>query len=126
MLQNKMQKPPKGKVLSGRPGCPKTCVNPAHAVLTTRKEVNVRLASNPTDAMILASIINGENGRARLAKITAETAAVIRDSVGSQAEIAARYGISKSLVGLIKRGQCWRTNKPLAANASVFSWKGAA
>jgi hypothetical protein len=41
-------------------------------------------------------------------KLTAEQVKSIRSEVGLQREIAARYGVSHSLIGMIRSGRIWR------------------
>lgn len=63
-----------------------SCVNPSHLEPVTRK-INSR--------------------RSSLAKLTEEDAARIRESSESHTVVAARYGVSASLVSMIRSGKRW-------------------
>ena len=84
------------------------CVNPEHLMLVTRQRLQQLLArertyhTNPLRMQKLAT-------RARAhAKLNHDLVAEIREAVGPQREIAARYGVSQATVSAIKRGKTWR------------------
>lgn len=73
------------------------CVNPSHIFLGTNAE-------NTADKV-------RKNRQARVRgyfKLSADQALMIREHKGTQREIAERFGISRSQVGNIKRGDHWK------------------
>ena len=105
--------------------CNVLCVSPAHAML-----------GSLADAMRASEVRDGwkrvgyrAKAAARItavsAKLTAQQASEIRDSVGCRKAVAEKYGISPSQVTNIRNGTCWRAGA-VATNSSVFAWRGAA
>lgn len=75
------------------------CVNPDHLSVGTFDD-------NMADMVDKERQAHGvKNGRA---KLTAEQVREIRSAVGTHTEIAARYGVTRSLVSLIRSGRIWR------------------
>lgn len=76
------------------------CVNPDHLFVGTFDDNMADMVSKKRQA-------HGErNGHA---KLTAEQVRKIRTEVGLQREIAARYGVTYSLVGMIRSGRIWKS-----------------
>lgn len=86
----------------------KLCVNPAHMKPTTISEVGKIAArrgafsSHQRAASIAASRRSGR------AKITEAIASEIRASLDPETTLAQRYGVNRSLIGRIRRGDAWR------------------
>lgn len=80
------------------PGCPRRCMNYRHLRWGTRKE-------NALDAVRDGVVRRGENHGGH--KLTEAEVLAIRSSSGTQQSIAATYGVSRRLVGLIRSGQAW-------------------
>ena len=72
------------------------CCNPDHLFLGTH-DINAK----DRDA-------KGRNNFLGNAKLTADQAAEIRGAVGTQWEIARRFGVTQSSVSLIKLGKIWK------------------
>jgi hypothetical protein len=49
--------------------------------------------------------------RSPTAKLTPELARQIREAQGIHAEIAAQFGVSPTLVGLVRQGRAWPTGE---------------
>jgi hypothetical protein len=95
------------------------CVNPAHLFLGT-------VADNNADMVAKGRQAQGDKHGSRLyperyargerhgrSKLTAKQVCAIREALGSQRSIAARFGISQRQVGRIRRGTTWPTSYPL-------------
>ena len=83
------------------------CLNFAHMFQSSTQAVAKKAAkrgawSSPVRAAKIA------NARRGTMKLDAEKAAAIRNSEDSGPVLAARYGVNRSLVNNIKRGQAWR------------------
>lgn len=76
-----------------------SCVNPAHLFLGTVRD-------NLADMRRKGRAAVGE--RHGMAKLTKQQALEIRMSQGSEAQVAAKYGVSRTRVGFIRRGQNWK------------------
>ena len=75
------------------------CVNPHHLFLGT-------IADNNADKVAKGRSSSGEqNG---MAKLTEADVRVIRCAPGLHREIAERFGVSRGLVGMIRRRDIWR------------------
>ncbi len=74
------------------------CVEPSHLFLGTA-------AANNLDAKTKGRNARGE--RVGGAKLSEQDVALIRQEFGSHKQIAAKYGVSATLVGLIKRRIVW-------------------
>jgi hypothetical protein len=84
------------------------CVNPEHQKALTESQKMRRAAkrgafSNPDRGRKIA-----ETRRRTHAKLTPEQAQAIRDSDESGPVLSARYGIDRSRVNAIKRGDAWK------------------
>lgn len=91
---------PAGLLICHRCDVP-SCINPDHLFLGTN-------AANMADmvAKERQAAKSGElNGNA---KLSASQAAEIRAATGTLTDVAARFGISKSMVSLIRRGEAWK------------------
>ena len=85
----------------------KKCINPQHMLALTESQKGKRAAargafSNPARGKKIA------DGRRKTGKLTMEQAMEIRMSEESGPTLAARFGINRSLVGCIKRGERWK------------------
>lgn len=91
------------------------CVNPEHVAPATRRAVQRRTTAEVGyQSTLLYRKKLSDSARTR-AKLTTELAGQVRDAEGSQSAIAARFGISQSVVSSIKRGKTWRNyNGPFA------------
>lgn len=97
----------KVSVTCGRPACLE------HLVLSTKSEITARAHQRPdTKARVAAS--NRRSARAARGKITMEIARAIRASDETGLAIAARLGISNSLVSLVRQGKAWQEPSPFA------------
>lgn len=116
--------------LDGRPAGPREpvastceerlCVNPAHLVRSTASAVARRAARKGAFSSPLRSAkIAAAKRASSAAKLTAEKAQEIRKSTESGPVLAKRYGVDKSLINNIKRGEAWRVH------ASPFAGLGA-
>lgn len=74
------------------------CSNPGHLFLGTQQE-------NCDDMVAKRRHAHGETS---YAKLTTEQVKEIAASVGPETNVAAAYGISRSMVGYIRRGERWR------------------
>lgn len=88
------------------------CCNPAHARTGSRSEL--LRARSLSAASRNAMCLSATRLQRSKSSITMEIARRIRASADTTAVEAARWGISKSTVGAIRRGDIWREN-PLAA-----------
>lgn len=84
------------------------CINPEHQKAMTESQKGRRAAnrgafSSPARAKKIA-----ESRRKVLAKLTPEQAREIRESDESGPTLSERYGINKSRVNAIKRGDAWK------------------
>lgn len=83
------------------------CVNPAHqAALTESQKGKVAAERGAFSYAVRAAKI--AEARRKQMKLTIEQAREIRASEEAEPVLAARYGINKSLVGRIRRGQAWK------------------
>jgi len=85
----------------------KLCVNPAHLSISTQSKIGQKAAklgaysSKARSAKISAARRIGS-------KMTIELAQEIRQSPATNIVLALKHGVSKSLVGQIKRGCIWK------------------
>ena len=95
------------------------CVNPEHMAQYTIQQVAQKAAKSGSFSRPdrCAKIARGWQ-RSVNAKLTQEQAAEIRGSSETQRALAAKYGVSKSMIARIKNGTAWR---PMAVGASVFT-----
>lgn len=93
-----------------------TCGHPAcleHLALSTKAEVTARSHERPdTKARVSAS--NRRAARKARGKITIDIARDIRASSETGLQIAARLGISNSLVSCVRRGKSWVEPSPFS------------
>lgn len=83
------------------------CVNPAHLYLGTH-------ASNAADKVRRGRVNPSVGGGTRPTKLTPKDIAEIRSAPGRLAEIAAKYGVSRSQISRVKLRQNWRHIKASA------------
>lgn len=93
----------------------KLCVNPDHLQAIGRSKLSRRNAKEMKHSLnVLRRARLAERARAH-SKLTRQLVEEIRAAEGRQADIAARYGVSQSLVSAIKRNAKWRDyNSPFA------------
>lgn len=77
-----------------------SCVNPSHLAIGTQAE-------NVADMRRKKRAVNVNGERHGRAKLTEAQVKEIRDDKRMQKEIAAAYGVSKGLIGLIKTRRVW-------------------
>lgn len=108
--------PMKGHIATYTCGNP-VCVNPEHAARSTRTQMNRRNMaemSGATNTLRVKRI--AEIKRRTSAKLSQADVDQIRAADEKQQDLANRYGVTKSLIGKIRRGEVWRT-----FSASPFS-----
>lgn len=95
------------------------CVRLEHLGVVTRKVIQERNEAgfDAVQRMTKAKKIT-EKARAR-AKLTLKLAQEIASAEGTQRELAKRYGVCQSTVGMIRRGETWRDlTNPFASLAA--------
>ena len=100
------------------------CLNPAHIVILTRSQIGLLATKEGkygTPARRAA--ISKARRQDTRSKLTLALANEIRVSTDTGPVLAERYGIDKSLVNRIKRGEVWRNG---VANSSAFNMAAAA
>lgn len=98
------------------------CVNPGHCTSGDQAAYGAHVrASGLMRGLPRMRAANLHTARRRLAKLTLEQAREIRNAEGSEPEIAARYGVSRSRIGAIRRGEAWRD---VLSGASAFALGG--
>lgn len=101
--------PMKGFIATYTCGNPK-CVNPEHTARSSRAQMNRRIMADMNTATnTLRSKRIAEVKRRTDAKLSQADVEQIRASNDTHQNLAARFGISKSIIGRIKRGEMWRT-----------------
>ncbi|MDE1999577.1 MAG: hypothetical protein KGI52_11675 [Burkholderiales bacterium] len=108
-----------GSMLVYRTCFNRVCVNPAHLKCGTHAQMSETLAKAgkcKRKPAAIAAITRAK--RSTVAKLTIEQAREIRASTDTTINLAGKYGINKSLVSRIKRGDAWRES---VAVASIFS-----
>lgn len=86
------------------------CVNPEHTGRSTRAQMNRRIMADMNTATNTLRIKRIAEVRRRTdAKLSLDDVSQIRASDEKHEDLAARYGVSKSLIGRIRRGQMWKT-----------------
>jgi len=103
--------------LGGRPAQPrqpvactcdeKRCCNPAHLKPSTPAAVAKAAAAKGAFSSMARSAKIAQSKRAS-AKLTLEIAREIRASEDSGPALAERYGVTRSMIGIIRRGAAWR------------------
>lgn len=86
------------------------CVNPEHTARSSRAQMNRRIMADMNTATNTLRIKRiAEVKRRTDAKLSLDDVEQIRASGDTHQHLAARFGISKSIIGRIKRGEMWRT-----------------
>ena len=86
------------------------CVNPEHTARSSRAQMNRRIMADMSSATnTLRSKRIADAKREKYAKLSQADVEQIRASSDTHQGLAARFGISKSIIGRIKRGEMWRT-----------------
>lgn len=83
------------------------CVNPAHMACLTESQKSKRAAKRGT-LMTAAKAKAISDTRRKSAKISVEIAQIIKVSDESGPALAERYGVDRTLVSKIRRGQIWK------------------
>jgi predicted XRE-type DNA-binding protein len=91
---------PNGMLVCHRCDVP-SCVNPDHLFIGTHKD-------NIADCIQKDRRRDQRGEKNNLAKLTKQTVLSIRKANGSQYEIARKFGVSRSNVGLIRQGKTWK------------------
>lgn len=94
---------PKHKVVRAQVDCEDGCCNPEH-LRVTKRGVMLRGVAKPVDTRMRIA----RSKRALSKNMTMEKARAIRAAEGTQQEIAQQFGVSKALVGQVRRGEVWR------------------
>ena len=84
------------------------CINPAHQKTLTESQNGKRAAANGSFSRPARGKKIAETRRKTVAKLTAEQAMEIRMSDECGPVLAERFGINKSRVNAIKRGEAWK------------------
>ena len=101
--------PMKGFIATYACGNP-MCVNPEHTARSSRAQMNRRIMADMSSATnALRSKRIAEVKRRTDAKLSQADVEQIRASGDTHQDLAARFGISKSIIGRIKRGEMWKT-----------------
>lgn len=101
--------PMKGFIATYTCGNP-MCVNPDHTARSSRAQMNRRIMTDMSSATnTLRSKRIADAKREKHAKLSLDDVSQIRASDEKHEDLAARYGVSKSLIGRIRRGKMWRT-----------------
>lgn len=101
--------PMKGFIATYTCGNP-MCVNPEHTARSSRAQMNRRIMADMSSATnTLRSKRIADAKREKHAKLSQADVEQIRASGETHHDLAARFGISKSIIGRIKRGEMWRT-----------------
>ena len=101
----------RGKVPEGKclvPTCDNPyCINPAHQRAVTESEKSKRAAERGSVSSPVRAKKIAETKRTQ-GKLTVEQAREIRHSDETGPVLSARYGINRSVVNAIKRGDAWK------------------
>ena len=101
--------PMKGYIATYTCGNP-TCVNPEHTGRSTRAQMNRRIMADMNTATNTLRIKRIADVKRRTdAKLSQTDVEQIRASDDRHEDLAARFGVSKSLIGRVRRGEVWRT-----------------
>lgn len=101
--------PMKGYIATYTCGNP-ACVNPEHTGRSTRTQMNRRIMADMNSATNTLRVKRIAEAKRRTdAKLSQDDVSQIRASDEKHEDLAARYGVSKSLIGRIRRGQMWKT-----------------
>lgn len=106
MFESMGKHKPDGHNITSRCGC-KLCVNPEHLYVATVSAINRKAAragawSSPARAAKISA------SRRKNSVLTMDIARTIRLSDESGPVLSLRYGIDKSMVNNIKRGDAWK------------------
>lgn len=108
--------PMKGYIATFICGNPE-CVNPEHTARSTRAQMNRRIMADMNSATNTLRVKRiAEIKRRTSAKLSQADVYQIRASDDRYDDLATRFGVSKSLIGRVRRGEVWRT-----FSASPFS-----
>lgn len=108
--------PMKGHIATYTCGNP-VCVNPEHTSRSTRTQMNRRIMANMNTATNTLRIKRIAEAKRRTdSRLSQTDVDQIRASDDRYEDLAARFGVSKSLIGRVRRGEVWRT-----FSASPFS-----
>ena len=86
------------------------CVSPEHTARSTRARMNRLIMADMNAATNTLRIKRIADVKRRTdAKLSLDDVSQIRASDDRHEDLAARFGVSKSLIGRIRRGEVWRT-----------------
>lgn len=86
------------------------CVNPDHTGRSTRARMNRLIMADMNAATNTLRIKRIADVKRRTdAKLSLDDVSQIRASGDTHQDLATRFGISKSIIGRIKRGEMWKT-----------------
>ena len=101
--------PMKGYIATFICGNP-ACVNPEHTARSTRAQMNRRIMADMNSATNTLRVKRiAEIKRRTSAKLSQADVYQIRASDDRYDDLATRFGVSKSLIGRVRRGEVWRT-----------------
>jgi hypothetical protein len=93
------------------------CVNPDHTGRSTRAQTNLMIAANMNTATNTLRVKRiADVKRNTQSKLSLDDVRQIRASDDTQRNLAARFGVTQTTVGRIRRGEMWKT-----FSASPFS-----
>ena len=86
------------------------CVNPDHVARSSRAQMNRRIMADMSSATNTLRIKRIADVKRRTdAKLSQDDVNQIRASDDRHEDLAERFGVSKSLIGRVRRGEVWRT-----------------
>ena len=108
--------PMKGYIATYTCGNP-ACVNPEHTARSTRAQMNRRIMADMNSATNTLRVKRiADVKRNTQSKLSLDDVRQIRASDDTQRNLAARFGVTQTTVGRIRRGEMWKT-----FSASPFS-----
>ena len=108
--------PMKGYIATYTCGNP-ACVNPEHTGRSTRAQTNRKIAADMNTATNTLRVKRiADVKRNTQSKLSLDDVRQIRASDDTQRNLAARFGVTQTTVGRIRRGEMWKT-----FSASPFS-----
>lgn len=101
------------------------CLSPDCLVGATRSKIIARSYADGTRVVAAEIIRNRKRAQDRgMMKLDAQAAEAIRNRFCERtADLAIEFGVSKTTINKVKKGEAWRT---MAPGASVFHWRPAA
>jgi hypothetical protein len=84
------------------------CVNPDHTIVRTEKQHFKAMAKKVSDSPVRALKLSQYHRTVGKAKLSESKAQEIRLSNESGPVLAERYGVNKSLISRVRRGEIWK------------------